>query len=378
MTWVREFATQHPIIYSQLELDRSDTLDRLKRERSKRHITFKRGGGIQTLTLDARNSKRSLEAAMGFGSKNIIADEAGLIEDPLWATVMRMLGGSMKGDDEKKLLIKIGNPFYRNHFYNSFKDPRYKQIFHDWKDSVRDHEAGFYGYTEEYIEEMREQAFFSIFYDCLFPEEDELDSKGYRRLLVSNDLCVEEFVPEGKPLALGCDIGGGGDLNVYTIRWRNGAKVVGVNRSNDTMTNVTEIQRIKEECPDLSYEDVNVDDVGIGRGVRDRCHELNMPVNGVSSGSTSLYPDKFSNLNMEMSWEMAQWVKGGGKLFPFIHAHKDVWEQLLWYKHKVNTDKQMRMEPKEDMKKVTGKSPDFGDSLRLTFYSRPRVGVMTY
>src|SRR5690348_4751463 len=44
MAYVRDFATQHPIISSQLELDKSDTLERLKRERSKKHITFKRGG----------------------------------------------------------------------------------------------------------------------------------------------------------------------------------------------------------------------------------------------------------------------------------------------------------------------------------------------
>jgi hypothetical protein len=314
---------------------------------------------------------------MGFGSKNIIADEASLIEDPLWSTVMRMLGGDLKESDARKLLIKIGNPFFRNHFYQSSKDARYHQIFHNWKDSVRDYEDGFYGYKPEYIEEMRGQAFFDVFYECLFPDEEMIDARGYRRLLQDNEIKIESQTPYGTPI-LGCDIGGGGDLNVFTMRWPNVARVVRVNQNKDTMTNVTTIRELKEEYPELRYEDVNVDDVGIGRGVRDRCWELGMPVNGVSSGDKSTQPDKYSNLNMEMSWEMACWLQTHGVLEPYIHQQKNVWEQLTWYKYKVNTDKQMKMEPKDELKKRTGKSPDFGDSLRLTFYQPPQFGVITF
>ena len=377
MSQVREFATQHPVIYTQLELDRADTLDRLKRERSKKNITFKRGGGVQTLTLDARNSKNSIQAAMGFGSKNIIADEAGLVEDPLWATVMRMLGGDFKDDERKKILVKIGNPFFRNHFYRSSQDSRYHQVFHNWEDSVRDWENGYYGYTPDYIDEMRDQAFFDVFYECTFPDEDMIDAKGYRQLIAQKDIKQGDFEPEGTPI-LGCDIGGGGDYNVYTIRWNNGSKVVGYNLSDDTMTNVTEIQRIYNEYPDLVYENVNIDDVGIGRGVRDRCWELGMEVNGVSSGARSEEPDKYSNINIEMAWDMRSWLLKGGILEPLVINGRNVWDELTWYKYKVNTSKQMKMEPKPDMKKRTGKSPDFGDSLRLTFARRPEIGIIEY
>jgi len=50
-----------------------------------------------------------------------------------------------------------------------------------------------------------------------------------------------------KTLKLGCDIGGGGDYNVYVLRYRNFAIICGYNKSNDTMTNVAEIERIIKE-----------------------------------------------------------------------------------------------------------------------------------
>ena len=238
MAYVRDFATQHPIISSQLELDKSDTLDRLKRERSKRHITFKRGGGVQTLTLDARNGKRSIEAAMGFGSKNVIEDEASLIEDPLHATVMRMLGGY---NYDESFLLKIGNPFYNNHFKRTSLDPNYNRIHLDYHDSLRDREAGFHGFDPKFIEEMRGEAFFDVFYDCKFPPEDTIDDQGYRQLLTSAEIqqgpVDRSQVKRGAKL--GCDIGGGGDPNVFTIRTADFAFVESENRSSDTMTNVT-------------------------------------------------------------------------------------------------------------------------------------------
>ena len=289
MAYVRDLATQHPIISSQLELDKADTLQRLKRERTKKHLTFKRGGGIQTLTLDARNSKRSIEAAMGFGSKNVIADEAGLIDDPLWATVMRMLGGYDYGE---LFLLKIGNPFYPNHFKRSAFNPEYNRIHLTYRNSLRDREAGYHGYDPKFIEEMRSEAFFDVFYECEFPDEDTIDPDGYRQLVTSKSI---KMAPVNRSLVkrgdkLGCDIGGGGDENVFVIRTPKFAFVESANRSTDTMTNVSEVERIVETYG-LDYADVNIDDIGIGRGVSDRLKEKGHAVNGVSVGIGGNGPD---------------------------------------------------------------------------------------
>jgi hypothetical protein len=376
MSHVRELATQHPIIYSQLELDKSDTLDRLKRERSKKHITFKRGGGIQTLTLDARNSKKNIEAAMGFGSKNIIADEAGLVEDVLWATVMRMLGGDKKGSKQKKILIKIGNPFYRNHFYKSSKSKRYLQIFHNYKDSIRDYLTGYYGFTQDYMDEMMEEAMFDILYECKFPDEDMVDVKGYRQLITEDQLVAVLMKPGkiiGKP-KLGNDVGGGGDLNTYIKRWNNYATISGWNKSSDTMINVTEIQKEKEKDPELDDENIFIDAIGLGQGVVDRCHEKEMAVTAVVAGESAVSPDKYINVKAENYWLLRNdIVKRRILLDPKFEKQ---WRQLLWIKYKINSDRQIKIEPKEDLKKRTGKSPDFIEGLMLTYTPVPFIGFV--
>jgi hypothetical protein len=373
MAHVRELATQHPVIYSQLELDKSDTLDRLKRERSKRHLTFLRGGGIQTLALDARNSKRNLEAAMGFGSKNIMVDEAGLIEDVLWATVMRMLGGDTKKNPRKKILIKVGNPFYRNHFYKSTHSSRYLQIFHNYKESIRDYDNGYYGFKPEFIEEMRDEALFDILYECKFPDEDVIDGDGYRQLITEEQLAAALRKPDeitGRP-KMGNDVAAGGDLNARIKRWANYATVISSDRSTDTMTNVTEIESELDKDDQLRPEAVFVDSVGLGKGVVDRLHEQGKPVKGVMAGGTATEKG-FANIKAENYWLLRNDIVNGKLALDPEYANQ--WRQLLWIKYKVNTDKQVAIEPKEKLIRRTGKSPDFAEALMLTYSPETFVG----
>lgn len=381
MSEIIDFATQNPIIASQLDLDSSNSLDRLRRERSKRQLTFKSGGGVLTLTLDAKNTKDNFKSAMGFGSKNIIADEAGLVDDPLWSTVVRMLGGDFKDDKRRKILIKIGNPFFRNHFYKSSKSKRYLQIFHNYKDSLKDYEDGYYGYSPEYIEEMKDEAFFDVFYECKFPDEDIVDSNGYRQLVKSDDLKIvsEEEAKTIEKIGtpkLGIDIGGGGDWNTFVMRWKNIAVLVAKNKSKDTMFNVSEIERLLSEYPDLKPENINIDDIGIGRGVSDRCIEKGLNVNGVSVGTTTnIDANKYSNLKAYLSWEVKKWLENNSLVEHEI-SYKSIWEQCTWIKYKVNSDKQIKIEPKEEVKKRTGKSPDFYEGLMLSFYEPPFIGFV--
>lgn len=368
MAYIRDFATGHPIISSQLQLDKTDTLERLKRERSKRHLTFLRGGGIQTLTLDAKNGKKSIEAAMGFGSKNIIADESGLIDDVLWATVMRMMGGY---EYDESFLLKIGNPFYPNHFKRSAYNPRYNRLHLSLEESLRDRANGHHGYDPRFIEEMRDEALFDVFYECRFPDEDEIDASGYRQLLTSTQIkqgTIDRSLVQ-KGAKLGADIGGGGDANVYVIRTSDFAFVESSNYSKDTMTNVGEVERIVEKY-DLNYEDVNIDDIGIGRGVTDRLKEKGHAINGVSVGESSTDPTRYANLKAELYWAARLKVIEPG----FIFEEHSKWEQLTWIKYKPNSDKVLKIEPKADLKKRTGKSPDFAEAYMLTFWEPPYLG----
>lgn len=350
MNYINEHIFDSPLFYSQLDVDSAK--ERLKKEASKKRVTFRYGGELSILSLDARNTKRNFEAAMGHGSENVILDESSLIDDVLYATVKRMLGGH-----KKNFLLEIGNPFYRNHFYQTWEfDKRYEKVFVDYKQALKEGR-----FTKDFIEEMREQPLFDVFYECKFPDEDTIDKDGYRTLVTAIDIILRDEIKLEGELKLGVDIGGGGDLNVGQLRSKKGAKVVIKNQSSDTMTNVSEIQRILKEYKELKPENVFIDDTGIGRGVTDRLHELNINVMPVTVGSKAK-DDKFMNLKAELSWAMSQWIKGGG-----IVTDPETKKQLTWNKYKVQTDKLIKMQPKDELKKVTGKSPDYSDSLILTF-----------
>jgi len=361
MGYIIEHTFDSPLFYKQLEIDTS--LERVKRERSKNRLTFKGGGEVMTLTLDARNSRRSLEAAMGFGAPNVILDESSLVDDPLYASVKRMLGGY-----KDNFLFEIGNPFYRNHFHRTTKDTRYLHLFADYRTAIEEGR-----FTEDFIEEMRGEAFFDVYYECKFPDEDIIDDKGYRQLFTSKDLRMADPDPVGRP-RLGCDIGGGGDYNVYVVRWDNKAMLAGKNQSKDTMTNVIEIERMVEKYG-VKWEDVHIDDIGIGRGVTDRLREKGYSVNGVSVGGKASNK-KFLNKKAQIYWKAREWAKNG-HFVPCEVSYKSIWDQLLWIKYKVNTEKQIKLEPKEDLKKRTGKSPDYADAFSLTFNEPKHIGVIT-
>jgi len=338
MGYIIDHAFDSPMITSQLELDASVSLDRLRRERSRNHLTFKNGGGIKTLTLDAKYGKKSVEAAMGFGGNRLILDESSLIDDVLYSTVKRMLGGYDYADT---FLLEIGNPFYRNHFHRTWHDDLYHKVFIDFHTGLTEGR-----YSPEFIEEMRKEVLFDIFYECSFPDEDMIDDKGFRPIITSEEVEAHytDTFKEMGTLKLGVDVAGGGDENVYILRSHVTAQVVGRNRSNDTMTNVTEIQRIMEEHPTLEARNIFIDDIGIGRGVTDRLKEKGIDVTGVSVGSPAQDTTKYANIKAESYWNTANWIRKGGRL-----VRADGWMQLPWIKYKVSSDKVIQIEPKQQL-----------------------------
>lgn len=364
MRYVIEHTFDQQIFMRALELQDNVSLDRLRRERSRENLTFKGGGGIQVLSLDARNTKRNIEAVMGFGGNRVILDESSLIEDNLYSTVKRMLGGYKY---RNTFLLEIGNPFYRNHFLRTWQGKRYKKIFIDYKQGLKEGR-----YSQEFIDEVKAEAYFDVFYECKFPEADAIDSRGYRNLVTDDEVrkAMGKVKRKKKPLKLGADIGGGGDYNVYVVRGLNYAWIEARNTSSDTMTNVTEIKNIMKKYKIPAHQ-VYIDDIGIGRGVTDRLKELGKKVNGVTSGAKAKDSTRYKNQKAEMFWNLRTWLKNGGTL----ESHAG-FNQLTWIKYKVSTDKVIQIETKQELVQRSGKSPDYADALALTFApAKPRPSV---
>ena len=360
MDKVIDHTFDHPDILSQLEYDKSESLERIKRKKSREHITWKSGGSIRILSADVRNRKKIKEALTGHGGERIIAEEASLIPDDTWGMVMRMLGGI-----EGTFLLKIGNAVYRNHFYKSFKSRKYKVIVVDYKKAIKEGR-----FTKDYIAEMKEEMdkeLFRNFYECKFPPRDEIDDKGFR-FLIKEEILEKVFVKRGdvKKGKLGGDIGEGNDESVFILRDDKLAKIEEANRIKDTMQQLPVIEKLLPKITDGF-----VDAIGVGAGIADRCAELDYPVYGVKWGERADDPTKFADKKAENFWALKEWLENGGKI---IYDEK-LKEELSEIKYKIRSDKQIIMESKEELKKRIKRSPDKADALALTFNRQVKPAI---
>lgn len=363
------------------QLEQETKLERLRQEGSKDRIVLRNGGGIFVVSAEQKNYKKSFASAMGLGAEIVIEDEACLIQDQTEATIFRMIVGKTK----ERFYCKIGNPWFStypySHFITSWKSNTYHKIFIDCNIAIKEGRM-----KQDDIEEARGKPFFGVLYDCEFPSEDEIAKDGYRQLVYSKYLrfgitpeamkiVLQKAKERGEKLKnrlkLGCDIGGGGDYNVYVLRFGPFAIVAGKNQSDNTMVNVAEIERLQKEWG-FEWDDVSIDDIGIGRGVADRFREKGLPVNSVNVGSSAIHKDTFANLKAELYWDLGAWIRGED-----VRLEKnDNWVQVLWIRYSTTSERLVKIEPKADLVARTNKSPDYAEALMLTFYKKPFAGII--
>jgi len=363
MGYIIDHIFDNPVFRQQFKIKEGEDIERIRRERRKDYVTFNLGrgeiGGVYTLSTEGKRTKDVLDAIMGFGAKNIVLDESSLISDQQYAGVKRMLGGH-----KDNFLFEIGNPFRRNHFLRTWRDPNYHHILVDYKQGIKEGRI-----TEEFIDEMRREKFFDIMYECKFPEEEAIDTKGYMSLVTEADLdraYVEDIKIFGR-LRMGVDVGGGGSgKSVICLRGTNGARIPYSERSSDTMSLVGETLKFKDMYG-VKAEEIFVDAIGVGKGVSDRLNEHFAidfkKVNRVVWGSKP-YKEDFINSKAESFWGLKEWIRNGK-----LVRHKG-WEELLNIKYKIQSDKKVKIISKEDLIREGIPSPDHADALALTF-SKP-------
>lgn len=363
----------NPYLLQQIDLDGVGRLERLKHERSKDKLTFIGGGEIRTLTADARNKQRTKEVLIGQGARNLIADEASLVHDDLMAMMMRMLG-----DQPDNYLLKIGNPFLRNHFHRTWNDPKYRTLLVDYTVGLKEGR-----YTQDYIEEMRKEPFFDILYECKFPDRDRFLTDGYS-LMLSEEELEEAFVTDDEDLQkergypsipksvgniwLGSDIGGGGDDSAHVLRSDNLMWLHSTNQLPNVIDQAKIIIEIRNDY-DLDTERISTDRGGLGQGVGDYlAKEHNFYCNNVLFGEAAQNPKAYKNRRAEMYYRLIQWIKEGGKI-----VYNERFYELLVIACKSDVEQRLQIQPKEHLKKamkdagIDASSPDVADASALTF-----------
>lgn len=124
---------------------------------------------------------------------------------------------------------------------------------------------------------------------------------------------------------------------------------------------------IDEDKPETTAIDI----VGIGSGVHDRLKELGYNVQGINVGekpSNEENQGKFYNLRAEILWKLRQLFRpeeGMSKIS--IPDHPELKRELVEIRYGFSSEKKIKIESKDDMKRRLGNSPDFADSLALAY-----------
>lgn len=358
-------------------LDPGDNTEYIRRYRNKRKLTFEVKKPNIRRAQKGQYSEiyvQSAAEALGFGAKNVIEDESGLIADEDHTLVLRMLGGF-----KENFLCKVGNPFNRNHFMKSFKDPAYTKLVITGEDGVEEGRL-----SPEFLEEMRKgipPQQFAVLYDCKFPEAESIDREGYVPLITEKEL--ENFYMPVKlfgELRMGVDVAGeGGNYTTITVRGENGAHLKFKKHTADTMTIITRVQEVGKlyNIP-IDDQHVFVDKGGIGIALCDRMNEM-FPGNsfGINFGGKPEASDgweQFINRRAQMYWRAAQWLRKGGRLDP-----KEAYAGLANIRYKIQSDKKIKLRSKQEMiQEDGGVSPDEEDSLALTFATEYKPKQKSY
>jgi hypothetical protein len=374
-----DYLIQHifdsPLFIERLEY--YDTKEKLMRERSKQRVTFRDGGEIRIFSGNANNSQATRKALMGFGAPNVILDESALISDDLYATVKRMVGGT-----QDNFLLEIGNPFYRNHFMRTWDSKLYVKIFVDVYKALEEGR-----YTKQYIEEMREEAFFEVLYECKFPEEVDILPSGYRRLLkpIELDESFIDSMPEiehklnnkeektdqidDQPI-LGIDVAGGGKADTkFSIRYpkQNFAFVAATYDGEDLAEAANIAEALITEHQITDYRIV-IDAGGVGHGLPPIMRARGYLVKAVLFGDKAPEPS-FANMRAWMYWQARKWIA----LPETKLVRDDGFNEMKLIYYKQNATYKLQVEPKEDMIKrnaadgIKVSSPDTADAFILTF-----------
>lgn len=262
-----------------------------------------------------------------------------------------MLGGNLK----KSKLVKIGNPFFRNHFFKTHEDPNYYHIWIDWQQAVREGRL-----TLEYVEEQRSSMTpedFGVMYAVLFPDALS-DDALFNFEIIDKAKIIKDFkITEWK--VAGLDLSRGGkDATVLTFfeiddhNLRVHKQVAKIDTSDSIQVANWVIDLHKE----MKFEALGYDALGLGGPVGDYLYnlpDLGFDIVEYKAGTKAIDP-AFANIKSQLLFALRTWCERGQADLSACHGQMFV--DLLGCKKKRLSDRAMKVEDPTD-------SPDYMDSL---------------
>ena len=263
-------------------------------------------------------------------------------------------------------VLWIGNPLESGgHFYEAFSDPSWTKKKITAFDSPN--------FTGEAVpQELKDKLVSPIWVEEKKNEWGENHPLYVSRVLgefppagdnqlITLSLCEESVNREVEhheddEVVMGIDVARlGRDRTVHTIT--KGLEMIHIESAEKTR--ITEVIGTSK----ILYEKFNVDliradGIGMGSGVVDQLFEDGFPIVDIQAASRNvLNPRKYYNVRTELWFLMEEWLHYGK-----LMDHEWLIRDLISQYYKPRADGLLIMALKDEVRKLTGASPDFGDS----------------
>lgn len=177
-------------------------------------------------------------------------------------------------------------------------------------------------------------------------------------------------------LKLGADIAGEGrDFTVFVYRYNNIVQKIEKFSRQDHMETVG---KIKDRLKGKKNAIANIDTIGEGAGVHSRCKEQGLRTQSAKfSENTKGHKDysgeqTFANMRAYCYWAIRDALNPEYGYELALPIDDELTQELHETRWKRRSNGDIIIEPKEDIKKRLGRSPDKADGLALTFFPERR------
>lgn len=195
--------------------------------------------------------------------------------------------------------------------------------------------------------------------------------------------CRYNELPETTPHDAGLDVGAGGDRTV--LRERRGPRA-GRELSLVDKDPMRQVGKLVEAINEWEVTRVKVDVIGVGWALAGRLEELSSKHNpsgerthaaeivGVNFAEASAQPTRFLNLRAEVYWEVGRELSRL-QSWDLSQIDDDIAVELAASRYViVDSRGKIKIEPKDEVRKRLGASPDRAEALLLAFYE-PGTGA---
>lgn len=367
--YIAYFISMCPLLSDLIDIQKVG-VERIRKEVSRKRITFKNGVELRTLSAEGKG-----EQLMGFGADLVIVDEECDIDFEVYRSrITRMLG-----DNDDSMYIGIGNPWHRdNQMWQHWTDPSWNRIHIGYEIALTEGRI-----SQEFVDEQRSmltEREFKILYEANFPEETEDQ-------LIRYSWIMRAIKPISNILKgikkCGIDVArSGNDSTVLTwgIKTEDNIYIVqGIEEHNqqDTMVTVGNAIKLNQE---QNFDKIIIDTSGLGAGVTDRLREaktegrIKGEIIAYEGGKSSIMDFKrktaerkeiktrFLNTKAEAYFHLRNLFEEDRIIIP---KHPKLIDQLTKMKWDITSAEKIRiLDPgmaEEDT--AEKKSPDFADSL---------------